>query len=208
MKIFLILLSPYPLIPRNRRRPPELGRGARTQLRQEVKFRNRVSPSGPPSLFRPMSPAGALRSTGITPLPRYYGPLRLPTRPTAVMVSRPSLIRIPVHQAGSLRFPVDLFDACCPVSPRGTRPLHMLVASRAASGFTTLERLAIPIVVFRGRKGSLALRLTSSRSRAPTTRSPQSPPSRLHGERASAMVSTFQLTRSTELCLTHRGSLR
>jgi hypothetical protein len=29
-----------------------------------------------------MNPAGALRSTGITPLPHYYGPLRLPTRPT------------------------------------------------------------------------------------------------------------------------------
>ena len=28
-----------------------------------------------------MNSAGALRSTGVTPLPRYYGPLRLPTRP-------------------------------------------------------------------------------------------------------------------------------
>ncbi len=52
--------------------------------------------------------------------------------------------------------------------------------------------------------GSLTLRLTSSPSRAPTTRLPASPPSRLHGERASAMVSTFQLTRSTRLSLAHR----
>src|SRR5262249_48903043 len=54
--------------------------------------------------------------------------------------------------------------------------------------------------------GSLALRLTSSPSRAPTTRLPASPPSRLHGERAIAMVSTFHLTRSTRLSLAHRNT--
>jgi hypothetical protein len=47
--------------------------------------------------------------------------------------------------------------------------------------------------------GSLTLRLTSSPSRASTARLPAPPPSRLHGERASAMGSTFQLTRSTRL---------
>jgi hypothetical protein len=47
--------------------------------------------------------------------------------------------------------------------------------------------------------GSLALRLTSSPSRASTTRLPPSPPSRFHGERAIAMVSSFQLIRSTKL---------
>jgi hypothetical protein len=52
--------------------------------------------------------------------------------------------------------------------------------------------------------GSLALRLTSSPSRASTTRLPAPPPSRLHGERAIAMVSTFHLTRSTRLSLTHQ----
>jgi hypothetical protein len=50
--------------------------------------------------------------------------------------------------------------------------------------------------------GSLALRLTSLPSRAPTTWLPTPPPSKLHGERASAMISTFQLTRSTRLTLT------
>jgi hypothetical protein len=52
--------------------------------------------------------------------------------------------------------------------------------------------------------GSLTLRLTSPPSRAPTTKLPASPPSRLHGERAIAMVSTFHLTRSTRLSLAHR----
>src|SRR5271166_671796 len=75
------------------------------------------------------------------------------------------------------------------------------------SGFTNSGRLAIPICVTRP-KGSLALRLTSSPSQAPASGSPRPPLSRLHGERASAMVSTFQLTRSTELCLTHPRSQR
>jgi len=56
--------------------------------------------------------------------------------------------------------------------------------------------------------GSLALRLTSSPSLAPTARLPASPPSQLHGERAIAMVSTFQLTRSTRLSLTDRRKRR
>jgi hypothetical protein len=52
--------------------------------------------------------------------------------------------------------------------------------------------------------GSLTLRLTSSPSRAPTTWLPTPPPSQLHGERAIAMISTFQLTRSTRISLTDR----
>jgi len=50
---------------------------------------------------------------------------------------------------------------------------------------------------------SLALWLTSLPSQAPTGRLPAPPLSRLHGERAISMVSTFQLTRSTRLTLTH-----
>ena len=58
-----------------------LGRGARSQLSQEVLFRSRVAPSGPPSLLQGQDPVGALRSTGVTRLPRYYDPLRLLPRP-------------------------------------------------------------------------------------------------------------------------------
>ena len=152
-----------------------------------------------------MSPAGALRSTGVTPLPRYYDPLRLPTWPTAVMDSRPSLIRITGSPRRVSQVPDRSFDARHPVSPRRTRPLHVLVASRPVSGFTSFGRLTIPTGVTRP-KGSLALRLTSSRSRASTAGSPRTPPGRLHGERAIPMVSTFQLTRSTKLCLTHRNT--
>ena len=50
---------------------------------------------------------------------------------------------------------------------------------------------------------SLSLRLTSSRSQAPTAWLPAPPLSQLHGERAISRVSSFQLTRSTRLTLTH-----
>src|SRR4051794_23444015 len=43
----------------------------------------------------------------------------------------------------------------------------------------------------------------SLRSQAPTARLPAPPLGQLHGERAISMVSTFQLTRSTRLNLTH-----
>jgi len=150
-----------------------------------------------------MSPAGALRSTGITPLPHYYGPLRLPTRPT-----------------GSYGFP-SVVDPD-PGSPSRVSQVPVLICRRLLSRITPEDPTAAcarcfaadlrlhhtrkvghPHCSISRPKGSLAPRLTSSRSRAPTTRSPQSPPSRLHGERAISMVSTFQLTRSIELCLTH-----
>ena len=65
-------------------------------------------------------------------------------------------------------------------------------------------RLTAPICCNEAAMGSLALRLTPSPSQASTAWLPITPPSRLHGERAIPMVSTFQLTRSTRLSLTHR----
>jgi len=50
---------------------------------------------------------------------------------------------------------------------------------------------------------SLALRLASSPSQAPTGQLPAPPLSQLHDERAISMVSPSQLTRSTRLTLTH-----
>ena len=121
----------------------------------------------------------------------------------AVMVSRRSLIRITDHQAGSLRFLVDLSTPAVPYHPEEPdRCMNSLLHGRfQASPFP--GGWPLPLCVTRP-KGSLALRLTSLRSQAPTNGLPRSPPSRLHGERASAMASTFQLTRSTKLRLTHR----
>ena len=73
------------------------------------------------SLFRPRGPAGALRSTGVTPLHRYYGPLRLPTWPTGGYCF-PSVVD-PGSPSGSpsrvSQVPARSVDARRPVSPRG-----------------------------------------------------------------------------------------
>src|SRR5262249_25517253 len=81
---------------------------------------------------------------------------------------------------------------------------HTLVASRMVSGFGTFGRLTTTDWCNEAETGSLALRLASSPSRSSTGRLPATPPSRLHGERAIAMVSTFQLTRSARLNLADR----
>ena len=153
-----------------------------------------------------MDSAGALRSTGITPLPRYYFPLRLPAGPGGGY-SFPSPVDPafpPPHPDGSPRFLGRSLDARRPLPPRGVRPLHMLAAWRPMSGFTRSGRMATPRLRFHeAGPGSLPLRLASSPSQASTAGLPRTPLSRLHGERAISMISTFQLTRSTRLILAH-----
>src|SRR5205085_10918086 len=90
------------------------------------------------------------------------------------------------------------------LSPRAAHPLRVLVASRMVSGFLISGSLTAADWCNEAEVGSLSLRLTSSPPRAPTARSPVPSPRGLHGERAIAMVSTFQLTRSARLCLAHR----
>jgi hypothetical protein len=110
-----------------------------------------------------------------------------------------------VHRAGSPRFLDGSVGARRPQSPRRARPLRVLVTSRSMAGFTlsggmaTLNGLTRPNQVH-----AFALRLTPLPHMASTDGSPRQPHDRLHGERAIAMVSTFQLTRSTRLCLAHR----
>ena len=116
---------------------------------------------------------------------------------------------VPDHFVGSLRFLGGSVDARCPLPPRRARPLQVLITSRSVSGFALSGGLAAPTCVTRPKRvHAFALRLTSLSSRASTTRSPRPPPSRLHGERAIPMVSSFQLTRSTRLRLTHQRTRR
>jgi hypothetical protein len=95
-----------------------------------------------------INPAGVLRSAGVTPFHRYYGPLRLPTGqddgywfPSSLDLSSYPDNRSPGRVS---QVPCRSFDARCPVSPRGARPLHELVASRPISGFAFSGRLAAP----------------------------------------------------------------
>ena len=96
--------------------------------------------------------AGLLGSTGVTPLPRYYEPNRLPFEPRRSYgfplpvdgaECAPSLERVS-------QVPDDSVGIRCPLSPRRARPLHLFVASRSMTGFTppgglaTLECLTRP----------------------------------------------------------------
>jgi len=86
-----------------------------------------------------MTTAGPLRSTGVTPLLRYYGPLRLPTHPHTGLLIPLLPPGYKPQPAGPLRF-LDLsFATRHPLSPRWADPLHLLVTSRnvLASSYLT-----------------------------------------------------------------------
>ena len=151
--------------------------------------------------------AGLLGSTGITRLHGYYEPLRLPPEPRPGYLfpsrvgRRPTRRRPPVRAS---QVPDCSVDIRRPLSPRGVRPLHMFVASRPISDFTPSGRMVTPKRFHEAETGSLALRLTPLPSEAPSAGLLRHPLGQLHGERTISMISTFQLTRTIRLRLTHR----
>ena len=92
--------------------------------------------------------AGDLGSTAVTPLPRYYVPLRLPTKPARGYVFPWAVVPTQAlswdHRAGSLRFLDRSVDIRRPQPPRGVPSLHVLVTWRLVAGFARLGRLATP----------------------------------------------------------------
>src|SRR5689334_8498831 len=141
-----------------------------------------------------------LGSTGVTPLLRYYGPLRLPTRPLRRLClpgGRWSLSLPPgrVSQAPRLICP----RALSPTTPEG--PMTASACCFVTGGWLHLSRqtghLRIPI---EAESGSLTLRLTCSPPDSPV---PLLKPTlvRLHAEQAIYMVNSFQFTRSARLTL-------
>jgi hypothetical protein len=88
-----------------------------------------------------------LRSTGITPLPRYYEPVRLPAATTDALwfprrcrASYDS--RRTARHAGSPRTLNHSVGARPPHPPRTARWMRRLVASPSVAGFSTSGRLA------------------------------------------------------------------
>ena len=153
--------------------------------------------------------AGALCSTGVTPLPRYYSPLRLPTEASDGYVFPPPVVTAPHPWVGTLGWVSQVPRSICRHPPSSTTP-GSPAAARArcfAAGCRLRPFRKVGHSQLLGfneaESGSLALRLTSPRSQASTGRLPITPLGRLHGERAIAMVSSFHLTRSTRLILTH-----
>ena len=117
-----------------------------------------------------MFSAGSLRSTGVTRLRRYYEPLRLPRsslrryafRRIVVDNSLPLTIRSRASQV-----PGCSFSTRCPLTPRGARSLHTLVASRPVLASPLLAGWPLPLLNG-AETGSLALRLMDSLPEAST----------------------------------------
>ena len=98
-----------------------------------------------PPLVRSTHSAGPLRSTGITPLPRYYEPPPTPERTAATVMHSRAAVDVSPRALVARRVsqvPRWSVDTRRPLSPRRARPLHMLVASRSMAGFTPSGRLA------------------------------------------------------------------
>jgi hypothetical protein len=101
--------------------------------------------------------AGPLRSTGITPLPHYYEPLRLPIEPRRGY-GFPRLVDLSPMGEWSLervsQVPDDSVDIRRPLSPRRARPLQAFVASRPIAGFTPSGGMATLKCLTRPNTGS------------------------------------------------------
>ncbi len=160
------------------------------------------------TLLHVESLAGPLRSAGITPLQRYYEPLRLPIEPPRGYGFPHLVDPWPMCQASLERVsqvPGDSVGIRCPLPPRRARPLQAFVASRSVTGFTLSGRAGHSQMRNEAESGSrFRFRLMPLPSKAPTAGSLRQPLSGLHGERTTTMVSTFQLTRTVKLCLTHQ----
>src|ERR1700689_190265 len=127
---------------------------------------------------------------------------------SAVMGSRTLLtqgLHAKRHSNGSLRFLTILSASAVPSHPgepgRCRRSLlhGRCQASPYLEGLATLKCVTRPYRVH-----AFALRLTPLPSEASTAGSLRQPLGRLHGERTTTMISTFQLTRTVKLCLTHQ----
>ena len=95
------------------------------------------------TLLHVESLAGPLRSAGITPLQRYYEPLRLPIEPPRGYGFPRLVDPWPMCQASLERVsqvPGDSVGIRCPLPPRRARPLQAFVASRSVTGFTLSGR--------------------------------------------------------------------
>ena len=154
-----------------------------------------------------MFTVGLLGSIPFPGLLSYYEPVRLPHCPETVIYSRSPLRTSPpamrVSQVPRLTFPhapSPLTPASPPgslarCSPDGGRLRHIRKVGQLAVCVTRPKRVRL-------RYGSRVRRTGLQRRDYSRTL-----PDCLHGERAIAMVTSFQVTRSVRLILTHRRTL-
>jgi hypothetical protein len=103
--------------------------------------RGDLRPSGIPSLLLKRVYVQAPWLPGHYPLPRYYGPVRLPTEPLPrLCFPSERWRRLRRHPAGSPRFLDRSVSTRRPLSPRQAQRLLAPIASSLAAGFITLRR--------------------------------------------------------------------
>ena len=145
-----------------------------------------------------LTPAGPLRSTGVTPLHRYYGPIRLPIRPTSTVMDSRRVFGARPRPVGPLRFPDSSVRTRRPLRPRRARRLHLSAASSPVIDFVLFDGLATLIGLTRLNRVHLSLRLAPSPFRVLRG----ADRSAAHAWKATyqadhCMVSSFHLTRQT-----------
>jgi hypothetical protein len=161
-------------------------------------------PSGCSLLLPRHAALRPLRSTGVTPLPHYYEPVRLPAAAARRVMSSPVALGAAAHHAGSPRFLDRSMCARRPHSPRKVRWVLVPVASPSVAGFTISGRLATFTWCNEAVSGSLALRLTQSLPGASPRGLLHTTSGSLPVERAIDRVTSFHVTRSVRLVLAHR----
>ena len=157
-----------------------------------------------PPLTESCSSVRPLRSTGVTPLLHYYGPLRFPTGPLrrlCIPAARCSLAR--AAWPGLPGSSTDLSTRAVPSHPGRSAGCFCLLLHQRSVWLHPSRRTGHLRIPIEAEPGSLALRLTCS--------PPDSPAAlrllalvRLHAEQAIYMVNSFQFTRSARLILAYR----
>src|SRR6185437_5071668 len=118
-------------------------------LRQIQRFFRRIRcfslQSDLPSSYIGFIPSGPLGSTGVTPLHRYYGPIRLPARHAKQWLCLSTGVCIHLQACGISQFPILSFGTRRPLRPRGARWLHLTASSPPMLASSTLTEWPLPL---------------------------------------------------------------
>jgi len=116
-----------------------------------------------------MLPVRPLGSTGVTPLPRYYGPLRLPARavPLVMYPLGPLEVGCPSPPCRVSQVPRLIYPCALVPNHPGRSGECLLIASPPVSGFIHIGRTGHLQQRNEAESGSLALRLTGLLPRFP-----------------------------------------
>ena len=168
----------------------------------------RQAQSAPPSSYDRTSLAGLLGSTGITPLPGYYEPIRLPARPAGGYVFPPPVEAYGLTEPGLPGSSTDLSARAVPYHPGRLDGRMRSLLGRRWQASSSLAAWPPPLSVTRPKRVHLRY---GSRVRSAGLRRAgllRAPPASLPAERAIGRATSFQTARSARLNLAHQSPRR